>query len=154
VKWPNDIYLNDRKAAGILIECSTDANGFAVAGIGVNVNHSREDFPEELITRATSLREASAKSEEVDRQKVAVALLRQLDRLYCGLAEDFPALVAEAEARSILIGRQIEMRGAAGTGTLRGIAEGLEPDGSLRIRTEDGLVQTLSGGEVSICGWW
>lgn len=151
VKWPNDIYLNGRKAAGILIECSAGPNGYAVAGIGVNVNHSRSDFPEELITKATSLREASASAGELDRQKVAAALLRQLDALYGQLSGNFAAVVAEAEARSILIGREIEMQGV--DVPLRGIAEGLEPDGRLRVRGEDGSVRLVSGGEVSISGW-
>ena len=50
VKWPNDIYLLGKKAVGILCESVAGPGGYAVVGIGVNVNHTREDFPQELLT--------------------------------------------------------------------------------------------------------
>jgi BirA family transcriptional regulator, biotin operon repressor / biotin---[acetyl-CoA-carboxylase] ligase len=82
IKLPNDVQIDGRKVAGVLVEMRAreKATHLAIAGIGVNVNQSREDFPKELQSRAISL--AMALGRQVDRQKFAVTLLRNLDRTY------------------------------------------------------------------------
>ena len=82
VKPPNDVYIDSRKVAGVLVEMRARprAPHFAVVGVGVNVNQGPSDFPEELRHKATSLAIATGKS--TDRHELAVALLRELDRSY------------------------------------------------------------------------
>jgi BirA family transcriptional regulator, biotin operon repressor / biotin---[acetyl-CoA-carboxylase] ligase len=82
IKLPNDVQINRRKVAGVLVEMRAQekAAHLAVAGIGVNVNQSRGDFPRELQSMAISL--AMALGRQVDRQSFAVVLLRNLDRTY------------------------------------------------------------------------
>jgi len=82
IKLPNDVQIDGRKVAGVLVEMRAQKNAphLAIAGIGVNVNQSRKDFPKELQNSAISL--AMALGRQVDRQKFAVALLRKLDRTY------------------------------------------------------------------------
>jgi len=82
VKLPNDIYIDNRKVGGVLVEMRAQlkAPHLAVLGIGVNVNQMPHDFSEELRERATSL--AIARRELIDRSSFAVALLRNLDRFY------------------------------------------------------------------------
>ena len=82
VKLPNDIYIDNRKVAGVLVEMRAQlkAPHLAVLGIGVNVNQMPHDFSEELRERATSL--AIARRELIDRSSLVVALLRNLDRFY------------------------------------------------------------------------
>jgi BirA family biotin operon repressor/biotin-[acetyl-CoA-carboxylase] ligase len=82
IKLPNDIRLSGRKVAGVLVEMRAQekAPHLAVVGIGINVNQSLEDFPQELQSHAISL--AMALHRPVDRQQLAVALLRYLDRTY------------------------------------------------------------------------
>lgn len=79
IKPPNDIYLSGKKIAGILVEgrTATDGNYVAVAGIGVNVNQTIEDFPEELRTTAGSL--AIATGRTISRAQLAVAFLKKLE---------------------------------------------------------------------------
>ena len=74
--------IDKRKVAGVLIEMRAQKNAphLAIAGIGINVNQSREDFPKKLQSRAISL--AMALGKQVDRRKFAIALLRKLDRTY------------------------------------------------------------------------
>jgi len=81
-KLPNDVQLSGRKVAGVLVEMRAQkkAPHLAVVGIGINVNQSLEDFPLELQSRAISL--AMALGRPVDRQQLAVAVLRYLDRTY------------------------------------------------------------------------
>jgi BirA family biotin operon repressor/biotin-[acetyl-CoA-carboxylase] ligase len=78
IKPPNDIYIAGRKVAGVLVEGRTDGDGsyVAVAGIGINVNQTIEDFPEELRATAGSL--AIATGQRISRQKLAIAVLRNL----------------------------------------------------------------------------
>lgn len=80
IKPPNDIYVAGRKVAGILVEGRTGLEGayVAVAGIGINVNQTVEDFPEELRATAGSL--AMAAGREIDRAELAIALLRALEK--------------------------------------------------------------------------
>src|SRR6266478_1180363 len=82
IKLPNDIQLQGRKVAGMLVEMRAQQKKphLAIVGIGINVNHSVEDFPPELQERAISL--VMALHRPVDRQKFAVALLQNLDRTY------------------------------------------------------------------------
>jgi len=82
IKLPNDVQIDGRKVAGVLVEMRAQekAAHLAIAGIGINVNQSRENFPVELQSTAISL--AMALGKQVDRQSFAIALLRNLDRTY------------------------------------------------------------------------
>jgi len=82
IKLPNDICIAGKKIAGVLVEMRAQQNAphAAICGIGINMNHRREDFSEELCARAASL--AMVLDQQVDRQKFAIALLRNLDRAY------------------------------------------------------------------------
>jgi BirA family biotin operon repressor/biotin-[acetyl-CoA-carboxylase] ligase len=85
VKPPNDVYVGKRKLAGVLVEMRAipNASHAAIAGVGINVNQRAEDFPEEIRARAGSL--AMHTGCPVDRQMLAVALLRDFDRTYAEL---------------------------------------------------------------------
>jgi BirA family biotin operon repressor/biotin-[acetyl-CoA-carboxylase] ligase len=85
VKPPNDVYVGDRKVSGVLVEMRAIPNSphTAIAGVGINVNQRAEDFPEEIRARAGSL--AMHTGGPVDRQMLAVALLRDFDRTYAEL---------------------------------------------------------------------
>src|SRR5215470_7351414 len=82
IKLPNDIQINGRKVAGVLVEMRAQNNAphVAVVGIGINVNQCRDDFPAELQDKAISL--AMAVGRQVARQELAFALLQNLDLTY------------------------------------------------------------------------
>ena len=85
IKPPNDVYIDGRKVAGVLVEMRVEPSGnyCAIAGMGINVNHSPDDFPLELHKRAGSL--ALAAGRAVDRTAFIIALLRALDERYGAL---------------------------------------------------------------------
>jgi len=85
VQPPNDVYINERKVAGVLVEMRAQpgAPHVAVVGIGVNVNHAPSDFPDEIRQQATSV--AIVYRGRLNRNIVALALLRNLDRTYAEL---------------------------------------------------------------------
>ena len=148
IKWPNDVFLGGKKVAGILAESGSDVTGqpFAVVGIGVNVNHEPDDFPAELRVTAGSLRETTG--ELLDRTALAAAILRALDTRLPFLSDDFPAIIAEAAARSFLLGRWIELR--AGEISAEGFAEQLDENGHLLLRHADGTLGRFIAGEVTV----
>jgi BirA family biotin operon repressor/biotin-[acetyl-CoA-carboxylase] ligase len=82
IKLPNDVQINGRKVAGVLVEMRAQKNAphVAVVGIGINVNQCRDDFAAELQDKAISL--AMAVGQQVPRQEFAVALLQKLDLTY------------------------------------------------------------------------
>jgi len=82
VQPPNDIYIDGRKVAGVLVEMRAQKNAphIAILGIGLNVNQTPRDFSEELRKRAVSL--AMLRRRPLDRHLLAVALLQNLDRTY------------------------------------------------------------------------
>ncbi len=82
VKPPNDIYVGAQKIAGVLLELRSvpAAPHLGILGLGINVNHSAEDFPEELRPRAASI--AMLCGHAVERAPLAIALLRSLDHTY------------------------------------------------------------------------
>lgn len=80
IKPPNDIYVAGRKVAGVLVEGRTASDGsyVAVAGIGINVNQTLDDFPDELRATAGSL--ATVAGRKFSRTKLAIALLKKISR--------------------------------------------------------------------------
>jgi len=89
IKWPNDIILNGKKLCGILTEmsCEMERVNFIVVGIGINVNHSEEDFPQNLRKIATSLKIFSQSikngdSHSYNRSAILKRLLFELEQMY------------------------------------------------------------------------
>jgi BirA family biotin operon repressor/biotin-[acetyl-CoA-carboxylase] ligase len=145
VKWPNDVQIDGRKVAGILIESASDRQGelFAVAGIGVNVNQA--SFPPEISPLAISARQAAGR--ELDRPAVAAAVLAELVSLWNLASENFSAIVADAASRSSLLGRWVRLH--VGNEVVEGMAESLDPSGQLLLRTVDGALRSMAAGEVT-----
>ena len=133
IKWPNDVWIDGRKVAGILVE-GRPQEGWAVLGIGLNVSTAPEDFPAELRELATSL----------GMDAPADALLEPLlDRLAAGLAGPQADVVTAWRERDALRGQPV--RWAEGEGTAEGITDG----GALVVDTAGGRVE-LGAGEVHL----
>jgi len=98
IKQPNDVLCQGRKLAGILSEARTGGDLFVVAGIGINVNHAREDFPLELQTSATSIAIETGRS--WPREPLAAAVLRELQGAYDATQPPDGKLLGEYEALS------------------------------------------------------
>jgi BirA family transcriptional regulator, biotin operon repressor / biotin---[acetyl-CoA-carboxylase] ligase len=134
IKWPNDVWIEGRKVAGILVE-GRPQEGWAVLGIGVNVTTER--FPADLAESATSLRLAGADAEP---DAVLASLLRSLSR-WLGAP---PERILETwRSLDALKGERVRWTGGDG------IADGIDDSGALRVETDSGLV-TLDAGEVHL----
>jgi BirA family biotin operon repressor/biotin-[acetyl-CoA-carboxylase] ligase len=149
IKWPNDVLVNGRKCAGVLTELSgePDAIHHAILGIGVDVNLTSEDFPPDLRRVATSLR--AEVGQGVDRPALAARILRELDRDYDRVRSGrFEEVAEEWEQLCTTIGRRVVVR--TGDRLVEGCAEALDPEGALRLRTQHGHLERVTGGEVTV----
>ena len=142
IKWPNDIYIGQRKVSGLLAETFVGPGGaFLVLGIGLNVNTMA--FPAELQGVATSLlRELPAHVQSLQREAVAAALLNELDRVMVLWDDAFTEAVAEVRPRSMLLGKQV--RAVVEGREVSGKVLDLNHEGYLVLQLIDGSSQTLS----------
>jgi BirA family transcriptional regulator, biotin operon repressor / biotin---[acetyl-CoA-carboxylase] ligase len=136
IKWPNDVWIEGRKVAGILVEARPQ-EGWAVLGIGLNVTTS--DFPAELAPTATSLALAGAPLSVED------ALARLLAALTHWLPRPPSEVLAAWRSRDALLGRSVRWE----DGGREGVARGIDPSGALIVETRAGQV-TLDAGEVHL----
>ena len=136
IKWPNDVWISERKVAGILVEARPQ-EGWAVLGIGVNVATS--EFPRELAETATSLALAGAAA-SVD--STLAALLTTLDHWLPRPPEE---VMAAWRPRDALLGQTIRWE----NGSKEGVAAGIDSSGALLVETASGRV-TLDAGEVHL----
>jgi len=147
LRWPNDLLIGGRKFGGILTEMYAEPSlvRFVIVGIGVNVNQA--GMPEEIAGIATSLRMAGGKAHS--RLQLCVRLLRHLESYYNRfLAEGSEPIVARfCEVSSYARGKRVRISTAAETYT--GVTDGLEPNGLLRVRRDNGEVQVVVSGDVA-----
>ena len=144
IKWPNDVYLSDRKVSGLLAETVSLRDGMRIVlGIGLNVNTL--EFPPEL--NATSLLRdlSSPLVREIDRNALAYRLLNALQNEFARIDDDFPAVIAEVRERSWLTGRQIRCRSEGRA--VHGRALDLNEEGHLMLSLPDGSSLTLTSAE-------
>jgi BirA family biotin operon repressor/biotin-[acetyl-CoA-carboxylase] ligase len=143
IKWPNDVVIGDRKVSGILTEMRTEKGhvSFAVVGIGVTVNISRNRLPAEIMDIATSL--SAELGHNVSRIALLQEILRQLERRYAKIKEcNVDALRPEWRELSTTLGRQVQcvLSGRA----IRGQAIDIDETGALLIQTESGQTQRIT----------
>ncbi len=146
VNWVNDVVVDGKKLAGILIEGV--GSDWALLGIGVNVNLAETELPDEL--RATAISLQMVKGTPIDRSEVLSALLVSLESWWERWAQgDMESLWRALEGWDWLRGKPVTAHLPDGM-TLHGIAVGITPDGGLRLRLSDGTERTLTAGDVTV----
>jgi BirA family biotin operon repressor/biotin-[acetyl-CoA-carboxylase] ligase len=141
LRWPNDVMLNGKKVAGILVQLANDK---AVAGIGVNVNHT--EFPPELEREATSLRIEGGGALDCD--MLLDALLPAVDHF---TQFDQPTILRLfTHASSYAIGRRVTVQQPGGA--IAGVTRGLDDSGFLIVRRDDGTDTLIVAGGVRAAG--
>ena len=150
IKWPNDIMFDGRKVVGILTELSAQIEkvNYIVIGIGINVNISRKDFPDDIKKFAASLSEINGG--EISRIDFFRAVLEECDKLYMTINDEgFGKIFEQWKEFNITLGHKIKIISAETGEKFFGIAEDIDEDGALIVKTENGR-QTLYAGDVSI----
>jgi BirA family biotin operon repressor/biotin-[acetyl-CoA-carboxylase] ligase len=139
VKWPNDVWIGERKLAGVLIESRAGDAGWAVIGVGMNVAVPADAFPAELEATATSLAAASEAVPAIGdaRRELSGALGRWVDA-------PSDQILAGFRARDALAGRRVGWEGGAGT------VSGIDDSGHLLVDSDSSGRVTLGAGEVHL----
>jgi BirA family biotin operon repressor/biotin-[acetyl-CoA-carboxylase] ligase len=144
LKWPNDVLIEGKKFCGILTEMNAEITRVRYVAVGMGLNVNQASFPSDLQPIATSL--SLVTGTEWSRVELCAALLKSLDREYCGLLENPEAtasILKRFEERSSSVrGRQVEVEENP---DLKGVTEGLDERGFLQVRTAQGLRTVLSG---------
>lgn len=149
IKWPNDLLIRGKKVAGMLTELNAELDHIRhlVLGIGIDVNLSVEDLPEDLRAVASSLSIETGRTWR--RADLAAAILRELDRAYERVNQrQFAVLADEWERHCSTLGRRVTIQ--VGDRRLTGRAESLDEDGALLLRTEHGRLERIIGGDVTL----
>jgi BirA family biotin operon repressor/biotin-[acetyl-CoA-carboxylase] ligase len=146
IKWPNDIMIEGKKAAGILTEMSAEMERvrFVIAGIGINVNTSSRDLP----PHATSLKIATEKN--IPRVKLLQEILARFEYWYDRCQKSgFEEMIREWKKLSSTLGRRVKLNDLAGS--VEGEALDLDEHGGLVIRNDQGIkIKKMSGDVVVV----
>jgi BirA family biotin operon repressor/biotin-[acetyl-CoA-carboxylase] ligase len=144
IKWPNDVFIQNKKCAGILAETFTsDMGPYMVLGIGLNVN--TDAYPPELRDIATSMRLAMEDGRMLDRNLVAIALIKQIDRLLPLWEQGYESVIDEVRRRSRLLGHVVKAR--VDGQEVEGMATDLTDEGHLMLALANGSALTLTSAE-------
>ncbi|GAX89763.1 biotin--[acetyl-CoA-carboxylase] ligase [Effusibacillus lacus] len=144
IKWPNDILFEDRKCCGILTEMNMESEEITrvIVGIGINVNQTEIEFPDELRDIATSLRIVAGRP--FHRAKVVQRILERFELLYDQYAEygSFAPIREQWKQQSITLGRYVSAH--TPRGLLTGLAVDIDEMGALVLETDSGRQKVYS----------
>ncbi|WP_417598847.1 biotin--[acetyl-CoA-carboxylase] ligase [Oceanospirillum sp.] len=146
VKWPNDVYGDGKKLAGILIEVDGDLSSQCNVVIGIGINFTNSSLHQEDIGQPFT---AVDQYTDVRREEVATALIRRIyERLNQIVLGKTSGLLPEWERYDFLTGKAVTV--FLGALEIEGVAEGLDGRGNIQIRLGDGTLRAFAGGEVSV----
>jgi BirA family biotin operon repressor/biotin-[acetyl-CoA-carboxylase] ligase len=148
LKWPNDVLVHGRKAVGILVESGSRDDGrlWLAVGIGVNLAHAPQDVERPAAAFAEHM--AGPPPAPLDALEVLATAFERWRSAWA--MQGFPPIAAGWSERATGIGQRCEAR--LPNRTLSGIAEGLDPDGALRLRLDDGGLERITAGDVFFGG--
>ncbi|MHB8137471.1 MAG: biotin--[acetyl-CoA-carboxylase] ligase [Smithellaceae bacterium] len=149
LKWPNDVLIGGKKVCGILaqMKMSGHAIDFVVVGVGINVNLTREQFPQDIQTIATSL--AIEAGREISRLELIISLYENMAKWYRQLTENgFDSVKEKWLGFSDMIGKTISVMFREET--VSGKAVGLDEDGALILLTAGNQTIKVSAGDATI----
>lgn len=146
IKWVNDIYAGQKKVAGILCEFLKDKEKEAIiVGIGVNLSFNKGEAPQEIRNIAGSLENLARK--KYMPEELMAKILNQVEKLYSGEITD-EQFLSLYRARSAVLGKEINV--VKPDGNHRAAALEIADDAGLIVRYENGIMEKLTAGEISI----
>lgn len=150
IKWPNDVVISKKKICGILTEMSLNGDKIRYIGIGTGINVNIREFPEELQDKATSLLIESGKA--INRNKVLALVLEKFEKNYEKFVQTCDLSLLKEEYEEILANIHEPVRVLDYNHPYEGICLGINKQGELLVKKEDGEVSVVGSGEVSVRG--
>lgn len=148
IKWPNDIYIKDKKVCGFLTEMIANADGVeaVICGIGININHDLEDFDSSIHDTATSIK-LHHQNEKVNRYQFLDQLLKNIEQRYNQfLTQPFTAIKKDYIESSNIWNRRL--RFTEGARQFWGYVIEIDDQGFLHVEDEHGTVQRLMSADI------
>jgi BirA family biotin operon repressor/biotin-[acetyl-CoA-carboxylase] ligase len=148
IKWPNDILISGKKVCGLLTEMSAEQDRIRhiVLGIGVDVNMPLDELPPDIRALTTTL--AHEAGGMIDRTTLLRELLAGLDHGYQVFLKDPSAVLRDWESLNVTVGNRVAISGAGEL--FEGLARGIDGEGRLIVKQDDGTVRTVAAGDVMI----
>ena len=146
IKWVNDLLVREKKICGILAETTETNSGLAVV-VGIGINLKSSNFPPEIADTATSIDDETDR--KVSFEELSAGLTRYIGYFYSMLSgEDGPGRIIEEWRRrsSYFSGKRVRV--VLEGETVHGTTDGLEPNGAMRLRKDDGQVLIVQAGDV------
>ncbi|MHC1625904.1 MAG: biotin--[acetyl-CoA-carboxylase] ligase [Methanoculleaceae archaeon] len=146
IKWPNDIYIGDRKVCGLLLELSAEADRihYCLLSIGIDANIPAEDLPQDMDTQITSL--SSELGHDVDRAKLLAMILGEFEQRYHLVEEgEYDSITREWKSLSLTLNQRVRIRTLKKT--FEGRAIDIDEHGALIIRKDNGKIERVIAGD-------
>lgn len=150
IKWPNDVVVGGKKICGILTEMSSEGMDIKYAVVGIGVNVSMLEFPEELADKATSIKMENGTG--CDRSRLVASIANHFEELYDQFVKCQDLQFMLDEYNSILVNKDQQVYVIEGYDRTEYTALGLAPNGGLRVRDKEGKESVIISGEVSVRG--
>lgn len=150
IKWPNDVVVDGKKICGILTEMASEIGYIKYLVIGTGINTTVEYFPEELRQTATSLHRIMGK--HPDRAGLIAACMKRFEEFYEKFLQTEDLSLLREDYNALLAGIGNGVRVLEPNNEYNGISEGINDRGELLVRREDGSLEAVYAGEVSVRG--
>ena len=149
IKWPNDILLNEKKVCGILTELDTTQGKNSII-VGVGINSNQQEFPAEISETATSIfLETGTPS---DRESAVKYFSEYFEKYYEIFLKTSDMSLLKEEYNSLLVNKGRVVKVFDPKENIMGIAEGIDDEGRLIVKTDTGITHHIYAGEVSVRG--
>jgi BirA family biotin operon repressor/biotin-[acetyl-CoA-carboxylase] ligase len=148
IKWPNDIYIGDKKVAGLLLELSAEADNihYCILGIGVDANISPHELTSSVTGSVTSI--SAEVGHDVDRASLLARLLKELESRYNLIeSQEYDTVIREWKSLSCTIDQHVRI--STLKNTFEGVAIDIDEFGALIIRKDDGRVERVIAGDCA-----
>ena len=150
IKWPNDVVINGRKICGILTEMKMKGKQIDYVVVGTGINTGIDEFPDELKAVAASLHTLTGK--EISRTELIAVCMEQFEYYYKQFLQTCDLSGMIERYNELLAGRNGQVRVLEPGSEYTGVARGINAAGELLVEREDGTVEAVYAGEVSVRG--
>ncbi|MBP2145471.1 BirA family biotin operon repressor/biotin-[acetyl-CoA-carboxylase] ligase [Methanofollis sp. W23] len=147
IKWPNDVYIGDKKVAGLILELSSEGEEvhYCLLGLGIDANVDLDELSPELRRMVTSI--SAELGQEVDRASLLAMILREFESRYRILESgEFEPVIREWKSLSLTLDTRVSIRTMRKT--FEGVAIDIDQHGALIIRRDNGRVEKVVAGDI------
>ncbi len=148
IKWPNDILISGKKAAGLLTEMSAEPDRIRhiALGIGIDVNMALQELPLDVRMHTTTLAVEAGRT--IDRTQLLQQILRDLEHWYRIFLANEADVLKEWEQLNMTIGCRVTVSGMGEV--FEGLAQGIDQEGRLMVALDNGTIRIVAAGDVTI----